>query len=328
MQYAERLFFGAPKNAVREMITELQLSGSLAAFPVMRLPTPVNDRVIPGAEVACFAHRDEVFLIQEVAPADDLTLFVCYGYTADPQALLLGGGTDYRVDTVLLEGHFSVQNGAAVHRLGASQGCITYTGNDRSVWECSAGITQSLLILRSRQQALYPVPGGQLFHCNAAIMALCEQVLHAPLLPVTRPFLVERLKTLRQLLDEAANSRPMATLIFRPEHLERLYEARRLIDQHPAAHYSIPWLAQKVLLNEQQLKTGFRELFGMGPFQYLRQQRLLRGHQQLRHSRRPLGIIARECGYRHNANFVSAFRKMFGITPAALRRKQRPPGIS
>lgn len=79
-------------------------------------------------------------------------------------------------------------------------------------------------------------------------------------------------------------------------------------------------LARDVGLSAKRLNRGFRELYGTTVFTYLRDARLdaariaLEGGSEL-----SLKRLAWELGYNQTSNFITAFRRRFGVSPGVYR---------
>lgn len=102
---------------------------------------------------------------------------------------------------------------------------------------------------------------------------------------------------------------------------EQLHKARELLlSQLDRPPLTIRALARQVGLNEFKLKTGFKHLFATGVFECFQQARMERARHLLLHTDRPIKDICQEAGYPRMSNFITAFRKHFGYTPASLRR--------
>jgi AraC-like DNA-binding protein len=79
-------------------------------------------------------------------------------------------------------------------------------------------------------------------------------------------------------------------------------------------------LAADVGLSAKRLNRGFRELYGTTVFTYLRDARLDAGRAALEAGTPlPLKQLAWELGYGQVSNFVTAFRRRFGVTPGGYR---------
>lgn len=102
---------------------------------------------------------------------------------------------------------------------------------------------------------------------------------------------------------------------------DSLFIARDLILADITKHLTIKELSQKINLNELKLKTGFKEIFGMGPFEFLIQARMEKARELLLDTDKPMKEIAALTGFEFLTNFIAAFKKYFGHTPGELRRK-------
>jgi AraC family transcriptional regulator len=83
---------------------------------------------------------------------------------------------------------------------------------------------------------------------------------------------------------------------------------------------TIPQLARECGLNVLKLKRGFKQLFGLGVHGLFQRERMHEAHRRLRKDESSVGNIAAELGYVNASHFAAAFRKEFGVTPAALKR--------
>lgn len=85
-----------------------------------------------------------------------------------------------------------------------------------------------------------------------------------------------------------------------------------------------PWtvdeLGRAVGLSRSALADRFNRLLGEPPMRYLARWRLHVAAHDLRHSDLPLARIAEQVGYESEAAFNRAFRRDFGMPPAAWRR--------
>ncbi|MDI3321371.1 AraC family transcriptional regulator [Pinibacter soli] len=101
---------------------------------------------------------------------------------------------------------------------------------------------------------------------------------------------------------------------------DALHEARRIILADLTKHYSNKELAKKVHLSSYFFKTGFKELFGIAPFECLIDARLNTAKRLLVETDKPLKEIARIVGYSRQSSFANAFNRHFNYTPGSLRK--------
>jgi AraC-like DNA-binding protein/mannose-6-phosphate isomerase-like protein (cupin superfamily) len=97
-------------------------------------------------------------------------------------------------------------------------------------------------------------------------------------------------------------------------------QALGLIHQAPAKPWTIEGLGRAVGLSRSALAERFTALIGQPPMQYLTQWRLTLAAHRLQVSQRPAGSVAEEVGYDSEAAFSRAFKREYGMPPAAWRR--------
>ena len=93
----------------------------------------------------------------------------------------------------------------------------------------------------------------------------------------------------------------------------------RLLDdlRHPP---SLDALAASVNLTPRQLNAGFRALFGTTVFDYLRDARMDAARRMLDEGLdMPLKQLGWAVGYGQVTNFVTAFRRRYGVSPGRYR---------
>jgi AraC-like DNA-binding protein len=91
------------------------------------------------------------------------------------------------------------------------------------------------------------------------------------------------------------------------------------------ARVAHPWtteeLAREVGLSRSAFAQRFTDLLGMPPMHYLANWRLQLAALRLRDSPAATAQIAADVGYASDAAFNRAFKRAFGVTPAAWRRQ-------
>jgi AraC-like DNA-binding protein len=102
-------------------------------------------------------------------------------------------------------------------------------------------------------------------------------------------------------------------------------QALALIHQAPARAWTVQALGRAVGLSRSALAERFSQLIGQPPMQYLTQWRLTLAAHRLKVSQRPAAVVAEEVGYDSEAAFSRAFKREFGLPPAAWRRHDAAP---
>ena len=100
--------------------------------------------------------------------------------------------------------------------------------------------------------------------------------------------------------------------------------ALELIHTHMARRWTTEELAQEIASSRSAFAERFARTIGEPPMRYLARQRLAQASMRLRESADPIARIANAVGYESEVAFNRAFRREFGIPPAAWRRKHRP----
>lgn len=103
--------------------------------------------------------------------------------------------------------------------------------------------------------------------------------------------------------------------------VDRLYEARALLERDPAQEIGLAQLSRQLGLNRTKLSQGFHALFGTTLFEFTRLKRMERAYELLRDSDLPIGQVAEQCGYQHASSFSAAFKAQYGRHPRSTRRK-------
>jgi AraC-like DNA-binding protein len=99
-----------------------------------------------------------------------------------------------------------------------------------------------------------------------------------------------------------------------------------LIHGQIARRWTTENLAREVALSRSAFAERFTRVVGEPPMRYLARQRLEQASGQLRESADPIARIAYDVGYQSEVAFNRAFRREYGVPPAAWRREARKVG--
>lgn len=94
--------------------------------------------------------------------------------------------------------------------------------------------------------------------------------------------------------------------------------ARVLAAMHadPSRNWTLAQLAAEAHMSRSAFAEAFRSTVGMAPLQYLTRWRLYRAGHALRKQGVSISAAAVSAGYESDSAFVSAFKRLFGTTPA------------
>jgi AraC-like DNA-binding protein len=155
---------------------------------------------------------------------------------------------------------------------------------------------------------------------TARVAALAEQMIHPPAyMPVLqRLYLESRAIELAaealHVMGEVASAPQL-----RQRERKRINIVRDLLESGDADDLGLDEIARRAGTNASTLQKQFRAAFGMTIFEYLRCSRLTRARVAL--EREDCSITEAAClaGYTSPANFATAYRRLFGMTPRQSR---------
>ena len=97
--------------------------------------------------------------------------------------------------------------------------------------------------------------------------------------------------------------------------------ALKLLHATPMRDWSVETLAHQVGVSRTVLAERFKRLLEQPPMQYLARWRMQLAAQQLKAGDAPIKTLADRAGYESEASFSRAFKRQFGLAPAAWRRQ-------
>jgi AraC-like DNA-binding protein len=151
---------------------------------------------------------------------------------------------------------------------------------------------------------------------------IINQILNCPYDEATRQFYFDlKVRELLYQLLETAFKTNQLQQSFTPFEVARIHDARDILESYISKKPpSIRSLSRKVALNEYKLKTGFKQYFNASIFDWLMERKMQHAKQLILTTNRPIKDICTMVGYPRTTNFITAFRRRFGMTPGSLRR--------
>ncbi|WP_226860168.1 helix-turn-helix domain-containing protein [Desulfoluna spongiiphila] len=107
------------------------------------------------------------------------------------------------------------------------------------------------------------------------------------------------------------------------EDRERIFDARNHLIQNMKAPLSPEELARMTGLNVFKLKSGFKELFGVTLFEYLRCHKMETAKRYLMEGELNVSETAWEVGYTNVSHFIRAYKKQHGVNPGDVARSSK-----
>lgn len=124
------------------------------------------------------------------------------------------------------------------------------------------------------------------------------------------------IQVFRQLVRESDGSLPWLSALDDP----RLARVMENMLQHPEQPHTLDTLADAAHMSRSTFIRHFEQCFGRTPNEFLRDIRLRRGAQLLRHSRLSVDGITDKVGFASRSHFSRAFHERFGCSPMKFRR--------
>lgn len=124
----------------------------------------------------------------------------------------------------------------------------------------------------------------------------------------------------RLMNDATAPASNVDAMVFRA--------AQRLLHEDLAQPPDLMSLAKAVGTNARRLNEAFRSCAGATVFEYLREARMEQARKLLRETSLAVQVIASDLGYDNPANFATAFRARFGLSPRDYRKSPDDPTFS
>jgi|GEM_PF-133918 len=100
-----------------------------------------------------------------------------------------------------------------------------------------------------------------------------------------------------------------------PEDIKRIRKAKQLLLAHVSEPLTIRQLSKLAGINEFKLKNGFKDLYGAPIHSYLNEFRMQEAIRMLEKCNYTVNEIAYMLGYNKASNFISAFKRKYGMTP-------------
>ncbi|MFC5409383.1 helix-turn-helix transcriptional regulator [Larkinella bovis] len=104
------------------------------------------------------------------------------------------------------------------------------------------------------------------------------------------------------------------------DEVDKLHQLKTYLDANFLGEHSLAQLSRYCLLNEFKLKKGFKALFNITIFNYLRKRRMEYAGQLLRNGAMSVDEVADRLGYEHSQHFSIAFKKYTGLNPSQYQR--------
>lgn len=166
----------------------------------------------------------------------------------------------------------------------------------------------------------------QCWQPSARAIVLTEQIMHLSWQETGALLLQSRtLELLHEVIHQPHHD-PISATTYAPiplhlrEHM-RIAKLKALIDAQQDANACVSELAHGIGMSASALQRHFRQLYGCSVDVYRRTQRLKKARALLEQTGCSVLEVAHNSGYTSAANFSTAFKRYFGISPKLVRSK-------
>ncbi|MFD1768839.1 helix-turn-helix transcriptional regulator [Sphingobacterium suaedae] len=101
--------------------------------------------------------------------------------------------------------------------------------------------------------------------------------------------------------------------------IQKLQKIKAFLGQNAEHFYTIEQLSKEYAINVYKLKKGFKDLFGMGVFEYTAVVRMETALELIKNTELSLKEIAFQVGYSAPSSFTVAFKRHFGRSPRSFK---------
>jgi AraC-like DNA-binding protein len=109
---------------------------------------------------------------------------------------------------------------------------------------------------------------------------------------------------------------------------EQIGRAISLIHRDPARAWTVALLADELAMSRSAFSARFTELVGEPTMQYVTRWRMQVAVDWLRHDGATVAELAGRLGYRSEAAFARAFKRVIGVPPGAVKREPPEPTLA
>ncbi len=156
------------------------------------------------------------------------------------------------------------------------------------------------------------------FKLSQSMLRVIYEIFHSPLSGYLKKILIEA-KVHELIALQLNGSEVSANRKNEAGARDLFHEIRSYLDRTCLEEHSLKSISRQFGVNEFALKKGFKSNFNTTVFEYLLSRRLEHAQQLLLSTSKPVQEISALIGYKYSNHFSVAFKKKFGMSPAAMK---------
>lgn len=158
---------------------------------------------------------------------------------------------------------------------------------------------------------------------TSAMYLPLQQIINCPFQGMTKQIYLEAkcLELIALKLEQLTKieNASVKSITLKPKDIEKIRRARDILIFQQENPPSLLDLARQVGINDNKLKTGFREVFGTTVFGYLHNHRMEIARQLLQDEKMRVAAVANAVGYANPGHFAAGFKRKFGVSPSECK---------
>ncbi len=107
------------------------------------------------------------------------------------------------------------------------------------------------------------------------------------------------------------------------ENVDKIRAAKKILIARLSNPPSLKDLSKEIGLNEYNLKSGFKNIYGAPAMTWLSNYKMELARKELMENGNKINEIADHLGYNSASHFIEAFKKKFGITPKKFQQSSQ-----
>lgn len=154
--------------------------------------------------------------------------------------------------------------------------------------------------------------------------AIAEQMLNPPPLPAELAGMYLESRAIELIVEawsqhRLAGAEPRPSRGLRPSAFQRMCELKTWLQENAASALSIERICAHAGTSPATLQRHFRLAHGTSVFEFLLDTRLQQARDALEYQGADVGTAAQIAGYASPANFATAFKRHYGLSPVQVR---------
>ena len=159
---------------------------------------------------------------------------------------------------------------------------------------------------------------------DSAVEHIFSELYHVPVKIRTEYFRIKVLELLIYLSALELSDNPDVQPLFYSSHIEKIKAVQAFVVSDLRKNYTAEYLAGRFFLSVNALKSGFKGVYGVPLYSYVRNYKLHHAATLLvQQPNMRIIDVAAKVGYDNPSKFSAAFKSVFGMTPIQYRSDRR-----